>query len=818
MRDLWADVRYGLKILFKRKLVTFAALLSLALGIGANTAIFTLINAFFLEPIPAKDASQLVALYGSLTRDGERSERFFPFSHLDYLDYREKPQGLTDILAHRIVDLSLSEGGDAERIRGAAVTGNFFDVLGLDGAAGRFFAPDDEDAKNAVMVIGYRLWQQRFNGDPAVVGSSVLLNRQPFTIVGVTAEGYRGITRVGDENFWIPLSTLDLVGRREAFMLPRRNGRFLQLIGRLADGVEVTAAQAALDNRARQLAQEYPDTNEGWGVTAIPLGEIATQPERRGQQQQARKVLLGAAALVLLLACVNIGMLLLARAEERYREIAVRLSLGASRLRLARQLITESVVLALLGGIAGILVAWWGVKYLWSLRPPFFAEGSLDLSLDGRILLFAFGLSMLTGILFGLAPALKAWQTDLVTPLKDATARTGTVYRRWGMRNLIIIFQIGLCLVSLVSAGLFVRSLAEARQIDLGFESENLLLAALDLSSEGYDEPRGQALSRQLVERLSNMPGASAAAVAETRLLSGFEFLSQVYPQGRDLGDDEGGLIRTNSVTSDYFEAVGIPLVRGRSFTLDDAGDSPPVAIINQLLADRYWPGEDPVGLSFRLDDEEIPVEIVGVAANSKYISPGEEYQPYVYLPLDQRYFPRFNLYVRTTGSPQASMGALRQEVKNLDPDLAVLGLNTIGEAIDRTLWTARMGAGLLTFFGALALILAVVGIYGVMSYSLSQRLGEFGLRQALGAQRMDVLKMVLKEAMILIGCGIAVGIVGTLVLNRALGSLLYDLDPTDPVVLVGLSLFLAVVALLATLIPARRATNVDPGQALRPS
>lgn len=816
MRDLWEDARYGLKILFKQKLVTFAALLSLALGIGANTAIFTLINAFFLEPIPAQEPSRLVALYGSFEKDGEISDRFFPFSRLDYLDYRDKPQGLSGVLAHRIVDLSLSHGGDAERVRGSAVTGNYFEVLGLDPTTGRFFGPQEEDAQTPVVVLGHGLWQRRFNADPGVVGGSVLLNRQPFSVVGVGPPGFRGTTRVGTQDYWIPLTTLPQVGRREARMFERRDGRFLQLVGRLAPGVEPSAAQAGLATRARQLAEEYPDTNEGWGVRVIPLNEIATRPERREQQLQARKLLTVAAALVLLLACVNVGMLLLARAEERYREIAIRLSIGASQLRLARQLITESVVLALLGGVTGLLVAYWGVQFLWSLRPPFFSEGSLDVGLDARIVLFAFGLSLVTGVLFGLAPALKARATDLVTPLKDATARTGTVHRRWGLRNLIIIGQIALCLVSLVSAGLFVRSLGQAKQIDLGFETENMLLASLDLSSEGYDEERGQQLSRQLVERLSSLPGATSAAVAETRLLSGFEFLSHVYPQGRELGDQEGSLIRTNSVTSAYFETVGIPLVRGRSFRLDDKVGSPPVAIINQTLADRFWPGEDPVGLRFRLDQEEVPLEIVGVAADSKYISPGEEYQPYVYLPLDQRYFPRFNLYVRTNGDPRSLMGALRQEVKALDADLPVLALGTIGEAIDRTLWTARLGAGLLAFFGVLALILAVVGVYGLMAYSLGQRTSEFGLRLALGAQRSDILKMVLREALILIGVGLALGIAGTFLTHRALGSLLYGVDPSDPVVLVSLSLLLALVALLASLIPARRATHVEVVRALR--
>lgn len=816
MRALWEDARYGLKLLFKRKLLTSAALLSLALGIGANSAIFTLVNAFFLEPIPADEPSRLVALYGTFEKNGERSERFFPVSRLDFLDYAEDPQGLTGLLAHRIVDLSLSEGGDAERVRGSAVTGNYFELLGLDPAAGRFFGPSEDDAQTPVVVLGHGLWQRRFDADPTVVGRSVLLNRQPFDVVGVAPPGFKGTLRVGTQDFWIPLGTMKLVGRREAFMFERRDGRFLEVVGRLAPGVAVGSAQAALDNRARQLGEEYPETNEGWGVKVFPLGEIATSPERRGQQLQARQLLTGAAALVLLLACINVGMLLLARAEERYREIAIRLSVGASRLRLARQLITESVVLSLLGGVAGLLLAFWGVRFLWSLRPPFFAEDSLDLSLDARIIVFTFILSLVTGVLFGLAPALKAWSNDLVTPLKDATARTGTVHRRWGLRNLIIIGQIALCLVSLVSAGLFVRSLGEAKQIELGFESENLLLASLDLSSEGYDEERGQQLSRQLVERLSSLPGASSAAVAETRLLSGFEFLSHVYPEGRDLGDQEGSLIRTNSVTSDYFETVGIPLARGRSFRLDDKVGSPPVAIINQTLADQFWPGEDPVGLRFRLDQEEVPVEIVGVAADSKYISPGEEYQPYVYLPLDQRYFPRFNLYVRTSGDPRSLMGALRQEIKALDPNLPVLALSTIDEAIDRTLWTARLGAGLLIFFGILALVLAVVGVYGLMAYSLSQRTSEFGLRLALGAQRPDILKMVLREGLILIGLGVALGIAGTFLTHRALGSLLFGVDPSDPVVLVSVALFLALVALLATLIPARRATNIEPVRALR--
>lgn len=821
MHDLWMDVVYGLRTSFKKRLLTAAAILSLALGIGSNVAIFTLVDAFFLRPLPVEEPSRLVTIYGAFERGDGSRQPYLTVSYPDYLDYRDANQVFSGLLAYQAVGLSLaSEGSEAERLQAAAVSGNYFDVLGVPTALGRTFTAEEDREPHPVVVISHSLWRKSFGADPGVVGRGVVLNRQPFTVIGVAREGFGGTNRARETQAWIPLAMYESVARPDlASLLSQRSGRLLYLIGRLAPDVELAQARTAMEAAARRLAEEYSDTNKGWGLTLLPLSEVYTQPQGRDVQLRARSLLAGAVALVLLIACINVANLLLVRAGERRREIAIRLALGAGRGKLVRQLLTESTVLALVGGLLGLLLAMVGVRFLWGLRPPFFSDNALDLSLNPRVAVFALALSLLTGIAFGLVPALRSLRVDLVTPLKDgARNSSGLGTRSQWLRYLSVTAQVALSLICLIGAGLFLRSLQSAQKIDPGFATEDMALATIDLNPENYDEELGRGISQQLLERLAAIPGVRSATLAEIRFLSGGEFRSNVFFEGELAGSEQDGLLtRTNYVAENFLETVGIPLLAGRSFSTADRVGAPPVAIVNQTMAERYWRTADAaVGQRIRLDDEQVPVTIVGVALDAKYASLREDPDSYVYLPFLQRYSPTMTFYLRTGVDPASVADDLRRAVREVDPRLPLLGLVTGEELIRRTLWAERMAAGLLSLFGIIALTLALVGIYGVIAYSVQQRRGEISLRMALGARRLDVSRMVLKEAARVVGLGLILGLVGSFFANRLIAGLLFGIEPTDLPTLTTVTGALAVAALAGSLIPALRAAAVDPVAALR--
>ncbi|MEM7356307.1 MAG: ABC transporter permease, partial [Acidobacteriota bacterium] len=791
MNDFWKDIRYSLVMLLRRKnrLLGLAAILSLAVGIGANTAIFTLINAFFLRSLPVDEPERLIAFYATFD---QAEGRYFPLSFPDFEDYRDNNDAFSGLLATRFMGTTLAFENTTEQIVASAVSGNFFELLGVDAAIGRTLTPevDTNPGGHPVIVLGHGLWTRLFASDPDIVGREVTINRHPFTVIGVAQQGFKGTGRAEAMEAWIPLSMFQQVAQPGfAAMLPQRSGRLLNVIGRLAPGVELDQARGALQGLATRLAEEYPQTNKGWGLTLLRHAEIFTDPARRGTQLRARTVLAVGAGMVLLLACVNLGTLLLARAAERQREIAIRLSIGAGRGRLIRQLLTESLALGLLGGLVGLAVAKWGVQFLWSIRPPNFLEGSLDLSLDSTVLLFALTISLLTAVLVGLVPIFQALKLDLVSSLKTERTPTGG-NRRWTMRNLLIVGQISLCLVCLVGAALFLTSLNNAYQIETGFKAEKLILGSIQVGRADRDESQSRALVDRILEKLNALPGVENATLGEVRLLNNFGFLSQTYFEGQENPDD-GVLIRTNYVADDYLETIGTPLVKGRSFGPVDHAESQFVAIVNETMAQRYWPGDDAVGKRIRLDDEEFHMEVVGVARDAKYVELNEEPQPYIYMPFSQRYSSNLALYIRTQGKPEALIPAIRREVREIDPDLPLQGLRPVNDVIKATLWATRMGVGLLGFFGVLALILAAIGVYGVTSTLVQQRRPELGMRMALGAQRLDVAKLLLKELALVVGVGLAVGLIGTLVANRTVESLLYGLESGNRSVIIWVVLFL---------------------------
>lgn len=585
---------------------------------------------------------------------------------------------------------------------------------------------------------------------------------------------------------------------------------------RLKAGLGVEQARAALSTVGARLAQAFPRENDQRSFTATPLVQAALNPNQQEAFVAAGAAMMGVVALVLLIACGNVANLLLARAAGRERELAVRVSLGASRWRLARQLLTESTLLALLAGGLGLLLAHWGRKALWAMRPAVMEQAVLDLSLDARVLSFTLGVATLTGIIFGLAPALYASRPSLGLALKDRTSVRSHANRWFSLRNALVMGQVALSLVALAGAGLFLRSLQQALRIDPGFETRNMLLLSFNVAGEGMEMARGQAFYRQVVERVRELPMVRAASIASTPLMGGF-FARTVFPEGADTSDPRGGkLTNLNQVDPGFFEATGIPVVRGRAFSETDREDAPMVAIVNQTMAGRVWPGQDAVGKRFRVFGETWTIEVVGVARDAKYVTLGEAPASHFYLPMRQHFSPGATLHVRTPADPASALGAVRRQVQALAPSMPLVGVQTIGAVLDQVLWAPRMAAGLLGVFGALALLLATLGIHGVVSYSVAQRTQEVGIRMALGARAGDVLRLVMAQALGVVIGGAVVGAFAAYFATRGLASLLFGVGTADPVAFGGTVVLLLAAGAIACYLPARRATRVDPLAALR--
>jgi predicted permease len=821
--NLKLDIQGGARNLVKRPGFTFVAVLSLALGIGANTAIFTIINAVFLHPLPVEEPSRLAEMFthDTLTIDANANFQLTGTSLPNYEDYRDQNKVFSG-LATVTFPIPLNWGGQAEpqQLNASLVSGNFFDVLGVKPYRGRTFIADGDKklGANPEAVLSYSLWARRFGSDDKFIGQTITLNGTPYTVVGVAPHGFKGIVSLGRPDLlWIPITMRDYVLTGQLKTLENnRRFRWLSIVGRLKPQVDVAQAQAAMKTIAAGLEKEYPRDNKGRTIELFPLNQSALGINQRRQFSLAGGVLMGVVGLVLLIACVNLANLLLAQAAKREKELSIRAAMGAGRFRLVRQLLTESTVLSLLGGLAGLVVAYGGRNVLWSFRPPFLLDGSIDLSFDAHVLGFTLLISLFTGLVFGIIPAIKASGTDINEILKTG-GRGGTLgWTHNRLRGLLVISEIALALVALVGSGLFVRSMQKAQQFNPGFESQNLFQLLFDLGALRYDADHGQQFFRDVIERAKSVPGVVSASVSSNGVFGG-GFAGTIFREGEQTDpNNRGTLVNFDDVTPGHFETMHIRLLSGRDFTDYDRANTTPVVIINEAMARMVWPGQEPVGKRFSIVTEPKLLQVVGVVGTTVIGQIGEDPQPIAYLPMRQQYSPFAALVVRTTGNPEPLLGAVRKQAEQIDKNLAFTNGQTVQQILGQGLWAARMGAALLGLFGALALILASIGIYGVLAYSVAQRTSEIGLRMALGAQPRQVLRLVLKQGMLLALIGATVGIFVALPVARMTAGLLYGVSATDPLTYAGITLLLMGVALVACYLPARRATRIDPIIALR--
>ncbi|HJQ32445.1 MAG TPA: ABC transporter permease [Pyrinomonadaceae bacterium] len=827
LEDLWQDLRYGVRILAKQPGFTAVAALALGLGIGVNTAILSVVNGFVLRPLPVERPEELVVPHWGRKTD---AQVWGEFSYPNYLDLREQNKSFSDLCAWRETSAGISSGesreadagGRAEVVWGELVTGNYFDVMGVKPLLGRTFLPEEDRTPNThpVTVIGHTLWQRRFGADPSIVNKTVYLNGQPYTVVGVMPESFLGGEFYLRKAFWVPIMMAQKFGRRAEWKTERGYAQW-KLYGRLKPGVTLAQAEADLNLAAGNLARLYPAEDAD---TKIQL-----TTELNGRYDNATKVIryggflaLCVSGLVLLLACFNVANLMLARATTRAREIGIRLAIGASRGRVVRQLLTESVLLALLGGLLGWAFAYAGRDLVWASFPPVPYPISLDFAPDGYVLKWMMAVSLLTGVLFGLAPAVLASRADLVSVIKGEAAQPTRGRHRWNLRGALVVAQVTISIVILICAGLFIRSLRQVRQTDPGFKADTLVTLMINPRLLAYDDR--EAAGRffpELLHRIEAQPGVRAAAlIDEMPLAVGHTTRGPVVKEGElDPPPNQGVHTDCSLVTPHYFDAMRLPLVRGRDFDERDTTDAPRVVVINQEFARRFYGGEgDALGKRFRFGQDTPLMEIVGIAKDSRYRSLYEDAMPYVYLPVYQN--PRAGMTVlvsaQTAADVPAALDGARRAISEMDARLPVYGVMVGEENLLMAYWGANVAAQMASTFGVLALVLATMGLYSVMTYDVSRRTREIGIRMALGAQVGHVLRLVLGQGVRLALVGIVLGLLGAFALTRVLAGLLVGIGTTDPVTFVGVPVLLVVIALLACYVPARRAARVDPLLALR--
>lgn len=812
MDTLLQDLRYGYRMLLKNPGSTAVAVVALALGIGANSAIFSVVNGVLLRPLRYKDPERLVILWK--TNPGKGIPQFLVAPH-DFKDWVEQNRVFDSIAALRPRPGVLTGGETPERVETAWVSPSLFPLLGARASLGRTFLPEEEQpGHNRVMVLSYGLWQRRFGGDPKILGKALTMDGGSYAVVGVM-----------DREFHLPDTPAELWApyALDAKELGQGRAYTLKVIGHLKAGV--TLEQAGDDMRAiaRRQEEQYPDFNAGWSVKLVPL-----QEQLVGDIRPTLLVLLGAVVFVLLIACANVANLLLARAGTREREIAIRTALGAGPLRVIRQLLTESVLLGVAGGAVGLLLAYWGVSALVALAPANIPRLQ-EITMDGRVLAFTALISVVTGIIFGLAPALSAARTDLNTTLKTAGRSGMASAQRRLARSLLVVGEVASSLVLVIGAGLLIRSFLRLQQVNPGFRPDHVLTMQLTLPAARYSGLRVALFYKQLLERVRALPGVQVASVARNVPLSGSDpSLNFVKEHAPAVSSAEQPRARYRAASEDYFAAMGIPLIQGRYFERSDAERAPSVAIINETMARRFWPGPEgapgPIGKRLKAGFDESPWStIVGVVGDVRHAgldaeAAAEMYYPYLQVPEALMNFVEgaMTLVVRTAGDPSAMVGAVRNEVRQLDADLPVFNVKTMQEMVRGTVAQPRFRTLLLGIFASVALVLAAVGLYGVMAYSVTQRTNELGIRMALGAQKSDVLKLVVRQGVRLAVAGVALGVVVAFGLMRVISNLLYGVNAADPLTFLATSLLLIVVALVASYIPARRATQIDPLIALR--
>jgi len=816
MDTLIKDIRYGIKSLLKQPGFLAVGVISIALGIGVNTTIFSFINTALFRPLPFPEPERLVRLW-----DGNSS------SYPDYAAYRDESKVFSGLAAYAQRPLNLNVNGETQRIWGEIVTGNYFDVLQVKPALGRGFLPEEDRTAGThpVVVISNALWRHQFSSDRAIIGKVINLNHRSYTVIGVMPENFAGATVISRPDLWVPMMSEPLINPGSKTLTSPDEG-WLMILGRLRPDAKLAGAQAVVETIAARLHQERRARNsgpEGPGgrvVAVMAARGLMVPPQGQAPMLLVVAILMTVVSLVLLVACANVGNMLLARAVNRRKEVAVRLALGAGRWRIVRQMLTESVLLSILGGAAGLLLASWSTSLLAKLLPQSFPGNSIppDVSPDVRVFVYAFLLSVLTGLIFGLVPALQASKPNVIAALKDEQLWFGAGRRRFSPRNFLVVTQIAVSLLLLITSGLFIRNLRNTQHAQPGFELDNALMMSFDLDLASYNAARGKVFEDQLLARVRSLPQVSAASLAESVPLGVGGSKSGLFVEGEPAPEqlDEDSLLSHNTVATDYFRAMGIPFVRGRDFNDRDTASSPGVIIVNETLARRLAPDGNALGKRLRMDSQGDYLEVVGVVRDAKYDQLAERPVFFGYRPLSQRYRGAMTLHVRTTSDPLAAVNQVRAEVRALDANLPLTNVVTMQEHMRLLLAPARLLALLSSALGVLALLLAAIGLYGVMAYVVGSRTREIGIRMALGAQTSGVRRLVIGQGLKLALIGIALGLLAAFGLTRVLQSVLYGVSANDPLTFVGVAVLWLAVALLACYVPARRATRVDPLVALR--
>jgi len=813
-----SDLRFAIRMLIKYPGFSIVAFLALVLGIGANTTVFGIINALVLRPLPVGNAQGVVKVFTTDNHiPGNQST-----SYLNFQDYAKQNTAFSTMAAYTFTGVGMTRGNDTLNVSCLLVTGNYFDLLQVKPSVGRTFLPEEDSTPNGhpVVVLGHSLWK-KLGADPKLVGSQVTLNGHSFTVIGVAPAAFTGVDIGFSPDLWVPMSMHQWVRPGADFWWETRRALLLSIIARLNPGVTMSEAQAQMRTIAKQLEHAYPDVNKERSISLMSLEAAKAQvlggPNNENLARDVSLLLLVASVSILLIACANVANLLLARSTVRQREMAVRLAMGAGRGRIVRQLLTESVLLGLLGGIGGVLLAYCLGDVLIALLPPTPFPIELNPQPDWRVLLFSFVVAIVSGVVFGLAPALQMARWNLTQGLRERASTAGGAVTRFNLRSMLVVAQISVSLLLLIGSGLFLKSFYKAQAIDPGFRSDNLDIVTINPVLAGYDSDRALQVVRTIADQIRHDPRVAGADVNNWVPLFGGEGRTVVI-DGRDANDEHNRRFANFSpITPGYFQTMGIQLLRGRNFTEQDAEkNAAPVAIIDETMAQQFWPNEDALGRRFRFMVLKDPVEVIGIARNSKAVTLGETPTPMVYWPLKEINDTGITLFVHTAGSPGAMLSEIRWIVRAVDVHIPITYEKTIQQHMAIALWPSWMGAMLLGSLGLLAFILASMGVYGVMAYSVSQRTRELGIRMALGAQTSQVIRLVLRQGMLLAAIGLGFGLFAAFGSTRLTGSLLYGVNPSDPVIFIGVTSLLAFAAFAACYFPALRALKINPVTALR--
>ncbi len=808
---LLRDFRIGFRRLIKNPGLTLAVVLCIALGIGANSAVFSFAYALLFKKSPAREPERLIRIFASW----EDGLKYASFSYPDFTDVREHCDVFSGLVAQSISPFHLSVADSTERVWGLTVTGNYFRELGVAPVLGRGFLPEEDSTEGThpVAVISHGLWQRRFGSDAGIIGGTVRLNSLVFTVVGVAPEGFYGIDSGIGAELWVPMAMREQLYPGPKWLTSRGHRWINGVIGRLKPGVGIEQASAAVNSLLLRLSEEYPNTNKGMSADVFPDSESSLHPVVREGFTAFLGLMFAVVAAILLLACANVAGLLLARSVSRRKEVSLRMALGASRGRLVRQLLSESLMLSALGGAAGLLLGFWLIRLVSALRPSTDIPLHVDAGLDWTVVAFTAAAAVATGFIFGLTPALAAVKQDLVSSLKEGGLMQTVATSR--LRRLLVAGQISLSCLLLIGALLLVRSLQRVRELDLGFNPDHQLVAALDLELNRYDEARGRLFLETLKERLSTLPGVEAVGFAEVMPLSMYNQQAGALPEGYQPPPNAGNpSIDYNVVDEDYFQAMGIPILQGRGFTQSDGPDAPRVMVVNQAFVQRFWPGQNPLGKRIRRGPYDY--QVVGVVKTGKYFSLGEDPKAYMYQSMRQLYQGSLNVHIRTSGDPAGLSNAVRDAVRALDETLPVSNLQTMNAAMGFALLPARLGAGAVSAFAILALFLASVGLYGMISYYVSQSSRDLAVRSAMGATPGDLIGLVLRQGAATILPGLVLGLLSAAAATRLMAGLLYGISATDPISFLAAGAALALVSAAAAFLPARKAAELDPITALR--